>query len=338
MRAAGGLAEFGVDAPGPSLAEIGVRQARRQRGGALALVLNPRQPEHLQRCGAAGGGGRMMPAAGVERLIGDQPLANEGMIGIEGHGGCSFWCDGGGSGALIENLNDLDADVIFIKNIDNVVPDRLKEDTVTYKKLIAGVLVTLQKQVFEYLELLDGGKYTHAQLEEIIRFLQQTLCCRKLDIKDLEDADLVIYLRKKLNRPMRVCGMVKNVGEPGGGPFLAYNADGTVSLQILESSQIDMNDPVKKEMFEKGTHFNPVDLVCAVRDYKGNKFDLVKYVDKATGFISYKSKNGRELKALELPGLWNGAMSDWNTVFVEVPLSTFNPVKTVNDLLREQHQ
>lgn len=244
----------------------------------------------------------------------------------------------GGHGALIENLNDLDADVIFIKNIDNVVPDRLKEDTVTYKKLIAGVLVTLQKQVFEYLELLDGGKYTHAQLEEIIRFLQQTLCCRKLDIKDLEDADLVIYLRKKLNRPMRVCGMVKNVGEPGGGPFLAYNADGTVSLQILESSQIDMNDPVKKEMFEKGTHFNPVDLVCAVRDYKGNKFDLVKYVDKATGFISYKSKNGRELKALELPGLWNGAMSDWNTVFVEVPLSTFNPVKTVNDLLREQHQ
>ena len=244
----------------------------------------------------------------------------------------------GGHGALIENLNDLDADVIFIKNIDNVVPDRLKEDTVTYKKLIAGVLVTLQKQVFEYLELLDGGKYTHAQLEEIIRFLQQTLCCRKPDIKDLEDADLVIYLRKKLNRPMRVCGMVKNVGEPGGGPFLAYNADGTVSLQILESSQIDMNDPVKKVMFEKGTHFNPVDLVCAVRDYKGNKFDLVKYVDKATGFISYKSKNGRELKALELPGLWNGAMSDWNTVFVEVPLSTFNPVKTVNDLLREQHQ
>ena len=204
----------------------------------------------------------------------------------------------GGHGALIENLNDLDADVIFIKNIDNVVPDRLKEDTVTYKKLIAGVLVTLQKQVFEYLELLDGGKYTHAQLEEIIRFLQQTLCCRKLDIKDLEDADLVIYLRKKLNRPMRVCGMVKNVGEPGGGPFLAYNADGTVSLQILESSQIDMNDPVKKEMFEKGTHFNPVDLVCAVRDYKGNKFDLVKYVDKATGFISYKSKNGRETESI----------------------------------------
>jgi hypothetical protein len=244
----------------------------------------------------------------------------------------------GGHGALIENLNDLDADIVFIKNIDNVVPDRLKDETVTYKKLIAGVLVTLQKQAFEYLELLDSGKYTHEQLEEIIRFVQQDLCCRKTDIKELEDAELVIYLRNKLNRPMRVCGMVKNVGEPGGGPFLAYNPDGTISLQILESSQIDMKDEEKKAMFEKGTHFNPVDLVCAVRDYKGNKFDLVKYVDKATGFISYKSKSGKELKALELPGLWNGAMSNWNTVFVEVPLGTFNPVKTVNDLLREQHQ
>ena len=244
----------------------------------------------------------------------------------------------GGHGALIENLNDLDADVIFIKNIDNVVPDRLKDETVAYKKLIAGVLVTLQKKAFEYLELLDGGKYTHEQLEEIIKFVQNDLCCRKADIKDLEDADLVIYLRKKLNRPMRICGMVKNVGEPGGGPFLAYNPDGTVSLQVLESSQIDMNDPEKKAMFENGTHFNPVDLVCAVRDYKGNKFNLVNYVDKATGFTSYKSKSGKELKALELPGLWNGAMSDWSTIFVEVPLGTFNPVKTVNDLLREQHQ
>ena len=244
----------------------------------------------------------------------------------------------GGHGALIENLNDLDADVVFIKNIDNVVPDRLKADTVQYKKLIAGVLVTLQKQAFEYLELLDSGHYRHDQLEEIIRFVQQQLHCRKADIKDMEDADLVIYLRKKLNRPMRVCGMVKNVGEPGGGPFLAYNTDGTVSLQILESSQIDMKDPEKKAMFEKGTHFNPVDLVCAIRDYKGNKFNLLEHVDKATGFISYKSKNGKDLKALELPGLWNGSMSDWNTIFVEVPLSTFNPVKTVNDLLREQHQ
>ena len=244
----------------------------------------------------------------------------------------------GGHGALIENLNDLEADVIFIKNIDNVVPDKLKGDTVEYKKLIAGVLVTLQQKVFAYLELLDSGKYTHEQLLEMLQFLQKSLYCKNPAVKDLEDSELAIYLKKKLNRPMRVCGMVKNVGEPGGGPFLAYNQDGTISLQILESSQIDMNDSEKKEMFEKGTHFNPVDLVCAVRNYKGEKFNLVDYVDKATGFISYKSKNGKDLKALELPGLWNGAMSDWNTVFVEVPLSTFNPVKTVNDLLRDQHQ
>ena len=244
----------------------------------------------------------------------------------------------GGHGALIENLNEIEADVIFVKNIDNVVPDRLKGDTVLWKQIIAGVLITLQKKAFEYLELLDSGKYTHEQIEEIIRFVQNDLCCRKADIKELEDADLVIYLRKKLNRPMRVCGVVKNVGEPGGGPFLTYNQDGTVSLQILESSQIDKSNKEYMEMFTKGTHFNPVDLVCAVKDYKGNAFDLPKFVDPTTGFISQKSKSGKELQALELPGLWNGAMSDWSTIFVEVPLSTFNPVKTVNDLLREQHQ
>ena len=244
----------------------------------------------------------------------------------------------GGHGALIENLNEIDADVIFIKNIDNVVPDRLKEETVEYKQLIAGVLVTLQKRAFEYLRMLNAGEYNHELLEEIIRFVQQDLCCRKPDIKELEDAELVIYLKKKLNRPMRVCGVVKNVGEPGGGPFLTYNQDGTISLQILESSQIDKSNEEYMRMFTEGTHFNPVDLVCAVRDFEGKPFNLPDFVDKSTGFISNKSKNGRELKALELPGLWNGAMSDWNTVFVEVPLGTFNPVKTVNDLLREQHQ
>lgn len=244
----------------------------------------------------------------------------------------------GGHGALIENLNEIDADVIFIKNIDNVVPDRLKDDTVEYKQVIAGVLVTLQKKAFEYLRLLETGSYSHEQLEDIIRFVQHDLCCRKADIKHLEDAELVIYLKSKLNRPMRVCGVVKNVGEPGGGPFLTYNQDGTVSLQILESSQIDKSNKEYMEMFTKGTHFNPVDLVCAVKDYNGKPFNLPEFVDKTTGFISSKSKNGKELKALELPGLWNGAMSNWNTVFVEVPLSTFNPVKTVNDLLREQHQ
>ena len=244
----------------------------------------------------------------------------------------------GGHGALIENLNDLDTDIVFIKNIDNVVPDHLKTDTVTYKKLLAGILVTVQAKVFEYLKLIDSGKYTDENLKQIADYVNGILCCRRKDLDKLDSTQLADWLKSKLNRPIRVCGMVKNVGEPGGGPFLAYNSDGTVSLQILESSQIDLNDPRKEEMFTKGTHFNPVDLVCAVRDYKGNRFHLPDYVDKATGFISSKSKNGRELKALELPGLWNGAMSDWNTLFVEVPLSTFNPVKTVNDLLRPQHQ
>ncbi len=244
----------------------------------------------------------------------------------------------GGHGALIENLNEIEADIIFVKNIDNVVPDRLKDETVQWKQVIAGVLVTLQQRAFDYLRLLDTGCYSHAQIEEIIRFVQQDLCCRKKDIKELEDADLVMYLRRKLHRPMRVCGVVKNVGEPGGGPFLTYNADGTVSLQILESSQIDKTNTAYMEMFTQGTHFNPVDLVCAVKDYQGKPFHLPDFVDPATGFISQKSKDGKPLQALELPGLWNGAMSDWNTVFVEVPLGTFNPVKTVNDLLRPQHQ
>lgn len=244
----------------------------------------------------------------------------------------------GGHGALIENLNDIDADVVFIKNIDNVVPDRLKADTVTYKQLLAGVLVTLQAQAHAFLRKLDSGKYTMDELREMLQFVQKKLFTKNPETKMLEDTELAIYLRKKLNRPMRVCGMVRNVGEPGGGPFLAYNPDGTISLQILESSQIDMADPEKKAMFEKGTHFNPVDLVCAIKSYKGEAFHLPDYVDPQTGFISHKSKDGKELKALELPGLWNGAMSDWSTVFVEVPLSTFNPVKTVNDLYREQHQ
>lgn len=244
----------------------------------------------------------------------------------------------GGHGALIENLNDLDYDVIFIKNIDNVVPDSLKADTVKYKQVIAGVLVSLQEKVFSYLRRLENKDYTSEDLKMMLSFLENELFCHSDEAAGYDDEVLAAYLFRKFNRPMRVCGMVKNVGEPGGGPFLAYNQDGTVSLQILESSQVDMKDPAKKEMFEKGTHFNPVDLVCAVKNYKGEKFDLTKYVDKNTGFISYKSKSGKDLKALELPGLWNGAMSDWNTVFVEVPLSTFNPVKTVNDLLRPQHQ
>ncbi len=244
----------------------------------------------------------------------------------------------GGHGALIENLNEINADVIFIKNIDNVVPDRLKSDTVDYKQVIAGVLVSLQAKAFAYLEKLEKGSCSHEELVEISNFLQNNLCCLNNEIGSYTDEQLAQYLCVKLNRPMRVCGVVKNVGEPGGGPFLTYNQDGTVSLQILESSQIDKSNETYQKMFTEGTHFNPVDLVCAVKDYKGNAFNLPDYVDKSTGFISSKSKNGKDLKALELPGLWNGAMSNWNTVFVEVPLSTFNPVKTVNDLLREQHQ
>ena len=244
----------------------------------------------------------------------------------------------GGHGALIENLNDIDADIIFIKNIDNVVPDRFKEDTVKWKQIIAGILVEAQRKVFDNLKILESGNYTHEQLEEISRFVQHDLYCQKPGIEHLEDADLAEYLKGKLNRPIRVCGVVRNVGEPGGGPFEAFNEDGTISLQILESSQIDKNREEYLKMFANGTHFNPVDLVCATKNYKGEKFNLPDYVDHKTGFISNKSKDGRELKALELPGLWNGAMSDWNTIFVEVPLTTFNPVKTVNDLLRDVHQ
>ena len=244
----------------------------------------------------------------------------------------------GGHGALIENLNDLEADVVFVKNIDNVVPDRLKDTTVRYKKIIAGILVARQKKVFEYIHTLENGKYDRSHLLEIIHFVQDDLCTRNPDTKNLEDSELAVYLINKLNRPIRVCGMVRNQGEPGGGPFWAYNSDGTVSLQILESTQIDLNNAHHKEMFEQGTHFNPVDLVCAIRNHQGEKFKLTDFVDPKTAFISYKSKNGKELKALELPGLWNGAMSNWNTIFVEVPAITFNPVKTVNDLLRPEHQ
>ena len=244
----------------------------------------------------------------------------------------------GGHGALIQNLNDLDADVIFIKNIDNVVPDNFRGTTVIYKKLLAGILVSVQEQIFSYLRLIESRKYNNDQVQDMIHFLHDVLCTRHPELKVMEDTELINHIQSILDRPLRVCGMVKNVGEAGGGPFLAVNSDKSISPQILESSQIDMNDPAKKAMFESGTHFNPVDLVCATKDYKGHRFNLPDFVDKNTGFISHKSKEGRDLKALELPGLWNGAMSGWNTIFVEVPIETFNPVKTVNDLLRPEHQ
>ncbi len=243
----------------------------------------------------------------------------------------------GGHGALIENLNDIDSDIIFIKNIDNVIPDRLKENEARYKKMLGGILVEKQKKAFDYLIELTSGDLDSEKLAEILRFVEQELSIASN--RSFSDNNLLKeYLIAKLNRPFRVCGMVKNAGEPGGGPFIVLNPDGTASPQILESSQIDKSDAAAVAAFKNGSHFNPVDLVCGVKDFRGEKFDLTRYVDNNTGFISQKSKSGKELKALELPGLWNGAMSDWNTIFVEVPGSTFNPVKTVNDLLRPEHQ
>lgn len=242
-----------------------------------------------------------------------------------------------GHGALIENLNDLQADVVFVKNIDNVVPLQQRHTDIRSKKILAGTLVLTQKKIAHYLGMLEG-ECTSEQLHEILTWTEQTLCTHKDNIQDFSSEKLKEYLRTKLNRPIRVCGMVRNEGEPGGGPYLAYNKDGSYSPQILEAAQIDTNNAQALGMMQGGTHFNPVDLVCYVKDYKGQKFDLRQFVDHETGFISTKSKDGIEIKALELPGLWNGAMSDWNTIFVEVPIETFNPVKTVNDLLRPQHQ
>lgn len=244
----------------------------------------------------------------------------------------------GGHGALIQNLNDIDADVVFIKNIDNVVPDKLRGATLKYKEIIAGYLIELHDKIAEYISLIDNRAYSEARLDEIVEFLRSRFSFDSPELSSLKGEDLSTYLRSKLNRPVRVCGMVKNEGEPGGGPYIAYNSDGSRSLQILESTQIDLSKEENRLMMSKATHFNPVDLVCYVTDVKGEHFDLTRYVDEQTGFISSKSLHGRSLKALELPGLWNGAMSDWLTAFVEVPVETFNPVKTVNDLLRPQHQ
>ena len=241
-----------------------------------------------------------------------------------------------GHGALIANLNEIDADIIFIKNIDNVVPDKLKDDTVAYKKALAGTLLKYQETIFACLRQLDNLPSAQ-DVQDMLDFLRNDLQIKNLpELNSMEGK--VAFIRKKLNRPLRMCGMVKNEGEPGGGPFYAQNHDGTQSLQIVESSQIDFDDMAQKAIADAATHFNPVDLVCGVKNYTGEKFDLTKFVDPSTGFISQKSKDGRDLKAQELPGLWNGSMSDWNTLFMEVPISTFNPVKTVNDLLRPQHQ
>jgi hypothetical protein len=247
-----------------------------------------------------------------------------------------------GHGALLENLNDLEADIIFIKNIDNVVPDRLKKLTVDSKKALAGILLSLQEQIFNYQKMLN--EHQPDELEsgfyaELSNFLENVLnITPPKNLYSIEKEELYQYFNTKINRPIRICGMVRNMGEPGGGPFFALNNDGTISLQIAENSQIDFNDSEQAAIAQKSTHFNPVDLICGIKNYNDKKYNLLEFSDSETGLITIKSSDGKELKAQELPGLWNGSMSDWNTLFVEVPIETFNPVKTVNDLLRKEHQ
>ncbi len=245
----------------------------------------------------------------------------------------------GGHGALIENLNEIQADIVFIKNIDNVVVDQDLEVVAESKKMLAGVLLKVQDRAFGYAKLLEGGEVSPEQLDEIQSFVEKSLNVKlpaQKEEGDLEEQRKLLL--DKINRPIRVCGMVKNEGEPGGGPFWVEDAQGNISLQIIESAQIDLNNPQQRAILRNSTHFNPVDLVCGIRNHKGEKYDLLDFVDHKQGFITGKTQEGRELKALELPGLWNGAMAFWNTIFVEVPLITFNPVKTVNDLLKPTHQ
>lgn len=246
-----------------------------------------------------------------------------------------------GHGALIHNLNAVDQELVSIKNIDNLGTERLLPLTARYKKVLMGKALMLRDTVFSYLKALDAetdpSSASCAELcREIEAFLDETLCVKIPDVAD--PAEKAALLRAKLDRPVRVCGMVRNEGEPGGGPYIVEGRDGSTNLQILESVQINPDDPAAVACMAGATHFNPVDLVCCLRNYRGEKFDLLEYVERDAGFISSKSYQGREIKALELPGLWNGSMSDWNTLFVEVPLETFNPVKVVLDLLRPAHQ
>ena len=244
-----------------------------------------------------------------------------------------------GHGALLENLNALDADIIFIKNIDNVVVFKYEEEVAQYKKMLAGILLEIQEQAFKYLQQLENQKLHEDELLTIAQFLTHKMNVSiSSEFEKYATNYKIEYLTEKLNRPIRVCGMVKNEGEPGGGPYWVKEESSNVSLQIVESAQIDKKDKHQKGILKNATHFNPVDLVCGLKNYKGEAFDLNKFVNSKTAFISMKTKTGKDLKALELPGLWNGSMANWNTIFVEVPLITFNPVKTVNDLLKAAHQ
>ena len=241
-----------------------------------------------------------------------------------------------GHGALLENLNDLDSDVVFIKNIDNVSSNYFDE-IILYKKAIGGVLIELQQQIFSYLNRMEQN-ISDDTITEIALFTKQLNISVPSNFESLNKLNKIEFLKNKLNRPIRICGMVKNEGEPGGGPFWVKNNRGEVSLQIVEASQIDKSNETQKQILERSTHFNPVDLVCGIKNYKGEKFDLLNYRDNNTGFLTEKTKEGFPILGYELPGLWNGAMADWISVFVEVSLKTFNPVKTVNDLLKPAHQ
>lgn len=244
-----------------------------------------------------------------------------------------------GHGALLRNLNAIEADIIFIKNIDNVVVKDYKHEVAKYKKVLAGILLKLQSKTFEYLQLLDKQTISGGDFAEIEEFLSQDMMIKiSSEYQKYQDEYKIEYLREKLNRPIRICGMVKNEGEPGGGPFWVRDMYGNLSLQIVESAQINLKNKSQKDILTNATHFNPVDLVCGVKNYKGEKFNLENFVDHNAAFITMKTKVGKDLKALELPGLWNGSMAFWNTIFVEVPIITFNPVKTVNDLLKAPHQ
>jgi hypothetical protein len=243
-----------------------------------------------------------------------------------------------GHGALLDNVYHTDGDIIYLKNIDNIVPDRLKPVTVFYKKALGGYLISLQNEIFRYLRHLDKAKLDEKTLQELKLF-----CESKIHLvippcfEDLSLSEKGAFVFNRLNRPIRVCGMVRNQGEPGGGPFWVNEEDQTQSLQIIEESQIDSGSVEQKAIWSRATHFNPVDLVCGIRNYQSCEFDLHDFVNRNAYFISQKSEKGRDLKALELPGLWNGSMAFWITVFVEVPIETFNPVKTIHDLLRPQH-
>lgn len=237
----------------------------------------------------------------------------------------------------MENLNAIDAEIVFIKNIDNAVPDTLKKTTSSYKKMLAGILLSTRNKIRYYVDLLDMPNLPEDKLIEIIHFVENELNVKKQSILSLPKGVLLQYLKEKLDRPLRVCGMVKKEEEQGGEPFWVEQKDGTMSLQIVDFYQIS-NDQKALELFDTATHFNPVDIVCSIVDKDGSKYDLSKFVDEEAYIIARKKKKDEWLKRLEFPGLWNGAMAHWNTIFVEVPIKTFNPVKTINDLLRYEHQ